>query len=168
MPLYQVEHSDPLTRAEMDELAVKITDIHKTAYGTPTPFISVVFEDISKTNFYEGGVQKPGYNRIFAIVRIGGSRTAQDFNELCVKLSQAWREVVSENDASTGSVERKLAGAFVLRSINALWEHGFVLPEPGEDGEWFKQNKTEFQKRAKAGDGTMMRLLKELGVSYEA
>jgi phenylpyruvate tautomerase PptA (4-oxalocrotonate tautomerase family) len=57
MPLYQVEHSDPLTRAEMDELATKITDIHKTAYGTPTPFIGVVFEDISKTNFYEGGVQ---------------------------------------------------------------------------------------------------------------
>ncbi|KAM0523903.1 hypothetical protein ACHAPE_001156 [Trichoderma viride] len=131
MPLYQVEHSDPLTRAEMDELAAKITDIHKTAYGTPTPFISVVFEDISKTNFYEGGVQKPGYNRIFAIVRIGGSRTSQDFNELCVKLSQAWSEVVSENDASTGSTERKLAGAFVLRSINALWEHGFVLPEVG-------------------------------------
>ncbi|KAM0485416.1 hypothetical protein ACHAPX_001402 [Trichoderma viride] len=110
---------------------------------------------------------KPGYNRIFAIVRIGGSRTSQDFNELCVKLSQAWSEVVSENDASTGSAERKLAGAFVLRSINALWEHGFVLPEPGEDEEWFKQNKAEFQKRARAGDGTMMRLLKELGVSLE-
>lgn len=56
MPLYQVEHSDPLTREERDELAAKVTDIHKTAYGTPTPFISVVFEDISKTNFYEGGV----------------------------------------------------------------------------------------------------------------
>ncbi|EHK39539.1 hypothetical protein TRIATDRAFT_323088 [Trichoderma atroviride IMI 206040] len=151
----------------MDELAAKITDIHKTAYGTPTPFISVVFEDISKTNFYEGGVQTPGYNRIFAIVRIGGSRTSQDFNELCVKLSQAWREVVSEKDASTGSVQRKLAGAFVLRSINAMWEHGFVLPEPGQDEEWFKQNKTEFQERARAGDGTMMRLLKELGISLE-
>lgn len=62
-------------------------------------------------------------------MRIGGSRTSQDFNELCVKLSQAWREAVSEKDASTGSVERKLAGAFVLRSINAMWEHGFVLPE---------------------------------------
>ncbi|KAL7904088.1 hypothetical protein GGI35DRAFT_242071 [Trichoderma velutinum] len=77
MPLYQVEHSDPLTRAEKDELAAKITDIHKNAYGSPTPFISVVFEDISKSDFYEGGVLKPGYNRIFAIVRIGGSRTSK-------------------------------------------------------------------------------------------
>ncbi|KAK1255389.1 hypothetical protein MKX08_009384 [Trichoderma sp. CBMAI-0020] len=134
----------------MDKLAAKITDIHKTAYGTPTPFISVVFEDMSKTNFYEVYKQKPGYNRIFAIVRIGGSRPSQDFNELCVKLSQAWRELVSENDASAGSAERKLAGAF-----------------PGGDEEWFKRNKLEFQERARAGDGTMMRLLKELGISLE-
>ncbi|KAL7926075.1 hypothetical protein ACQKWADRAFT_318587 [Trichoderma austrokoningii] len=163
MPLYQVQHSDPLTRAEMDKLAAKITDIHKTAYGTPTPFISVVFEDISKTSFYEGGVLKQGYNRLFAIVRIGGSRTSRDFNELCVKLANAWGEVVSQHDAASGSVQRKLAGAFVLRSINALCEHGFVLPEPGEDEEWFKRNEMEFRDRARAGDGTMMRLLKELG-----
>ncbi|KAH8124124.1 hypothetical protein LI328DRAFT_168763 [Trichoderma asperelloides] len=167
MPLYQVEHSDPLTRAEKDELAAKITDIHKTTYGTPTPFISVVFEDISKTDFYEGGVLKPGYNRIFAIVRIGGSRTTKDFNELCTKLSNAWREVISRNDSATRNVERKLAGAFVLRSINAMWERGFILPEPGQDKEWFEQKKTEFRERAKSGDGTMMRLLRELGVSLE-
>jgi hypothetical protein len=65
-------------------------------------------------------------NRIFATVRTAGSCTAADFSQLCTKLEGIWYEVVREEDYGK---EGALSGAFVLRSMEASIEEGFVLPQ---------------------------------------
>lgn len=54
MPLYEVQHCDSLTRSEKDDLAARITQIHKSAFGAPSLFISITFTDISSSDFYAG------------------------------------------------------------------------------------------------------------------
>lgn len=57
MPLYEVQHSASLTRSEKDALASRITQIHQSAFGAPSYFISIVFKDISTCDFYAGPVK---------------------------------------------------------------------------------------------------------------
>jgi phenylpyruvate tautomerase PptA (4-oxalocrotonate tautomerase family) len=54
MPLYQVEHSSPLTRAEKNDIAASITRIHQSAFGAPSIFIGITFKDISDVEYYTG------------------------------------------------------------------------------------------------------------------
>jgi phenylpyruvate tautomerase PptA (4-oxalocrotonate tautomerase family) len=54
MPLYEVHHCASLTRSEKDDLAARITQIHKSAFGAPSLFISIIFKDISGYDFYAG------------------------------------------------------------------------------------------------------------------
>jgi phenylpyruvate tautomerase PptA (4-oxalocrotonate tautomerase family) len=162
MPLYQVEHSSPLTRAEKNDIAASITRIHQSAFGAPSIFIGITFKDISDVEYYTGPNLKSSYNRILAIVRTGGSRTVADFNKLALALSEAWNDIVIKNDIAIGRAKRNLSGVFVLRSIEALIEHGLILPEAGTDETWLEQSITEFEKRANAGDPDFQELLVEL------
>ncbi|KAN0071819.1 hypothetical protein V8E54_010415 [Elaphomyces granulatus] len=130
MPLYQVEYTSPLTRSEKNDLAASITQIHQSAYGAPSIFIGVTFKDISAVEYYAGSKLKSSYNRIFAIVRTGGSRTVADFNKLALALSEAWDDIVVKNDVTIGRAERNLSGVFVLRSIE--WSMVCFYLKPGQ------------------------------------
>jgi hypothetical protein len=52
-----------------------------------------------------------------------------DLKDLCLSLSQAWEDIVRNDNANDGHPQRNLSGVFVMRSIEALMEHGFILPE---------------------------------------
>jgi phenylpyruvate tautomerase PptA (4-oxalocrotonate tautomerase family) len=60
MPLYEVQYCVPLARSEKDDLAARITKIHKSAFGAPSLFISITFNDISGSDFYAGPDQVSG------------------------------------------------------------------------------------------------------------
>ena len=52
-----------------------------------------------------------------------------DLKNICLSLSQAWDDIVRKDNANDGRSQRNLSGVFVTRSIEALMEHGFILPE---------------------------------------
>ena len=83
-------------------------------------------------------VKQQSTNRILANVRSGASRTSEMFNELCGEIVHAWDEVVNGGEKGTG--EKQLWAAFVLTSLAAGMEAGFVVPKVGGcgdgKGEW--------------------------------
>ncbi|PMD29481.1 hypothetical protein L207DRAFT_520971 [Hyaloscypha variabilis F] len=161
MPLYEVEYSIPLTQAHRNILASKITKLHHETYGIPSFFVSVKFTDGSKNENYSGGELRT-CNRIFATVRTAGSRTAADFGQLCKELEKLWYEVVREEEY--GKEGGALSGVFVLRSMEASVEEGFVLPQPGGDEDWLKGNLPKFKVLAAAGHRGFQSVVEELTV----
>lgn len=55
MPLYQVEHSCPLSQDQQEGLAKEITTIHSEKFTTPSLFVNVTFKDISSQPTYVAG-----------------------------------------------------------------------------------------------------------------
>lgn len=52
-----------------------------------------------------------------------------DLENLSLALSKAWDDIIIRADVNAGNSQRILSGVFVMRSIEALMEHGFLLPE---------------------------------------
>jgi len=48
MPMYDVEHTTPLTSSQRDALAKTITHIHSETFTTPKLFVNVRFVDLSQ------------------------------------------------------------------------------------------------------------------------
>lgn len=48
MPLYDVEHTTPLSKSQRDALAQAITKIHSETFTTPKLFVNVRFVDLGK------------------------------------------------------------------------------------------------------------------------
>lgn len=55
MPIYRVNHTCPLSLAQRDALAARITHIHTRKFATPSLFVNVVFEDVSESLAYVAG-----------------------------------------------------------------------------------------------------------------
>lgn len=91
-------------------------------------------------------------NAIHASVRPGPSRTRASWDELCRKLRAAWEQTLPNFP---------LHAIFILGSIIAGEEQGFLLPEAGHDVEWLRQHMPEFRKRAEEGNEDMKSLVDE-------
>lgn len=156
MPLYEIQHSVPLTRQQNVELAGQITHLHATTFTTPSLFVNVNFTDIdaSAQSFFIAGRPRPnGCNRITGMVRTSDKRTKQDFDTLAEKIESIWNQVVrgiesqSEGSAKTGEGdhkekdkkkgqpeeterdrEAKRLHAVFLYPMVAARESGFVIP----------------------------------------
>ena len=70
--------------------------------------------------------QKPT-NRILAHDRPGGGRSTADFNTLCEKITEGWNRIVETQDEKS-TPDRELRAVFILGTIVAGQEAGFVLP----------------------------------------
>jgi hypothetical protein len=57
---------------------------------------------------------------------------------------------------------RALHSVFVMGDIVAEAEQGFILPPPGQWGEWVQSNMGPVEERAKAGDEVMQALVAEV------
>ncbi|KAK7723097.1 hypothetical protein SLS57_004654 [Botryosphaeria dothidea] len=151
MPFYIINHKDPISPPQRDELAAVITKIHTTLFTAPSLFVNVKFEDLSQASYYVGG--KPTLiNAIHAHVRPGPSRPRSAFDELCRQLRAAWETIVTGTPLDT---------IFILGTIIAGEEKGVMLPEAGKDAEWLRENWAEFERRAQSGDAEMKTLVAE-------
>jgi hypothetical protein len=57
--------------------------------------------------------------------------------------------------------ERTLHNVFLMEDIVAGMEQGFMLPKAGKDVEWARENMEEFARRAKDGDESMKKMMRE-------
>lgn len=155
MPIYTIHHSHPLTPAQRDLLATRITQLHSTTFRAPSLFVNISFHDLSSTPTYTAGRLEPAPNHIRGHLRGGPSRSQKDYEELSVAIARAWEEVVGAGGGELGTV-------LLMPDIVAGVERGFLLPEAGRDGEWLRENWGEFRRRAGEGDEGMRELVREV------
>ena len=55
MPLFEIQHAAPLSGAQKDELALAITKLQCSKFGTPSVFVTVIFADGTKLDTYIAG-----------------------------------------------------------------------------------------------------------------
>ncbi|RTE79454.1 hypothetical protein BHE90_006059 [Fusarium euwallaceae] len=99
-------------------------------------------------------------NRIFSMVRAGGPRTAESFDELAQQLEAAWDAVINGGKRGHGDKEMKVVS--IQGSIPAGVESGLLLPRAGGDAAWLNENKPMFERLAQAGDADFVQLLDEM------
>ncbi|GAB1199689.1 hypothetical protein APSETT444_009046 [Aspergillus pseudonomiae] len=184
MPLYEVEHCIALSKAQRDELAQAITLLHTRKFTTPSLFVNVRFVDARNSCSYIGGKER-SINRIIAYVRPGGNRTTADFEELAQRVTDVWNQIVVQGDES-GTKESQLNRVFIMGTITAGMENGFLLPrvsgvddplrkdaflihgprllwlQAGEDTTWLRDNTPRFEELAKQGDSDFIELVAEM------
>lgn len=163
MPLYDVQHIVPLTDAQQDELAMAITKIHSTRFSTPKMFVNVKFTDISNTVTYIGGKRRTG-NHIIANVRVGPSRTQQDWDELCLEMLKAWDGIVPmpKVKRSAPDQDHSLRSCIIVGGLTAGYEAGFLIPPAGGDVAWLHEHMEEFEAKANGGDEEFAEMVQEV------
>ena len=91
-------------------------------------------------------------------MRVGPSRPREVFDELAMKLEDAWYEVVGKDGK-----EKELRCVLINGGRVAGRESGFVISAVGQEGNWMRENLGLIEKRAMEGDDEMLDLLEELG-----
>lgn len=155
MPWYDVEHVAPLSTAQCDSLAQKITDIHTSMFAVPSFLMNIQFHDASTHNTYVAGKRRLS-NRIKANVRVGASRPTKMFDDLAERLEKAWYEVMGTGPGM------ELRCVLINGGRVAGREAGFVISAAGQEASWMQENLPVIDRRAKEGDGEMKDLLEEL------
>jgi phenylpyruvate tautomerase PptA (4-oxalocrotonate tautomerase family) len=153
MPLYEIEHSIPLSKAQRDQIAQAITQIHTRKFSTPSLFVNIRFTDCANQCLYIAGEQVSGahfrttlncmfvalsaptlirvaqrsVNRILAFVRGGGPRTSTHLDELAEKILDAWNQIINGGKKAHGE-PGEMKVVTIVGSISAGIESGFLLP----------------------------------------
>ncbi|KAJ7488601.1 hypothetical protein B0H11DRAFT_2406680 [Mycena galericulata] len=162
MPLYEVWHSYPLTEAQRADLAQRITAIHTTVFTVPAAFVHVRFTDYAATEHYMGGKKRTGtMNLVLGNVRTGPTRPRDLYATLCRQIEAAWTASVG-NPATQGGAHAHLASVFVLGTVTASYEEGFLHAEAGHDVEWLRENLPKFQALADDGNEFFRDMIAEL------
>lgn len=128
-------------------------------------FVNVSYTDVSGKPMYVAGKRRSG-NHIRANVRVGPSRTKEDFDELCQAIARAWDHIIGAGlpkvRRSDPDRDTSLRSLILLGDLIGGLEAGFTLPAAGEDGAWMKENWTAFNKKAEEGDEEFAEMVKEV------
>ena len=167
MPSYEVYHSHPLTPSQRQALATSITNLHCTAFTTPSFFVHVQFisHDASDgTYFMAGKARLANSNHIKGHVRTSAARSRADFDDLGAKIESAWYDVLrvpGGPEPADDETKRLLKMSF--HPMIAIREVGMAIPEAGKEGEWFKRQMPFFEEMAeRKGNQDFVDLLREL------
>jgi phenylpyruvate tautomerase PptA (4-oxalocrotonate tautomerase family) len=161
MPLYEVHHSLPLSNEQRQSLATAITNLHCTAFTTPSFFVHIQFvpQDASDGNYFMAGKSKvTSSNRIIANVRTSPSRSKADFDALAEKIERAWYDAVEGSVADSKSALRMVA----FTQLVAIREAGVAIPEAGHEKAWFQENMPYFKEMSEKGLEEYSEMLHEL------
>ncbi|KAH8806042.1 hypothetical protein F5884DRAFT_902973 [Xylogone sp. PMI_703] len=169
MPLYDVQHSYPLTREQKDRVAEAITRLHSTMFHTPSMFVNIRFIATEpQGDFYVAGTptEPASPNRILALVRMGADRTKKMFDDLSEEIEKEWNKIVKYDStlhpATTEDKAKKLHIISWTAVIGAR-ENGVLLPGTGEEKTWLKSYMSYFKERAEMGrDEMFAAMLKEI------
>ncbi len=140
MPTYTVTNSNfNLSSKQQKNLAEGITKVHNVVTGANTYFAQVIFNKTKKDNHFMGGkkVKEPS---LFLLGQIRAGRSKEVKDKLIVDL----KDVLVKNS--------KLDETQVWVYINDLppsqmIEYGAVLPESGEEKEWFNNLSEKLKKK---------------------
>ena len=140
MPTYTVTNSNfNISSKQQKKLAEGITKVHNNVTGANTYFAQVIFNKIKKNNHFMGGklVKEPSLF-LLGQIRAGRSKEVKD------KLISDLKDVLVKNS--------NLDETHIWIYINDLppsqmIEYGAVLPESGEEKEWFNNLSEKLKKK---------------------
>lgn len=140
MPTYTVTNSNfNISSKQQKKLAEGITKVHNNVTGANTYFAQVIFNKIKKNNHFMGGklVKEPSLF-LLGQIRAGRSKEVKD------KLISDLKDVLVKNS--------NLNETQIWVYINDLppsqmIEYGAVLPESGEEKEWFNNLSEKLKKK---------------------
>lgn len=83
----------------------------------------------------------------------GGSRSREDFENLCGKIVSAWNKIVNvPSSQADRSGPKSLHAISIQACVSAGYEGGFFQPGAGGDQDWVTTHWKEFTSRAEQGD----------------
>ena len=124
MPLYRVfTQKDALDQATKASVAKSITDTHCGLTGAPKEFVHVFY--IESDDVEQGTVE------VLGAIRAG--RSTEVKNGIIGKIEDA---ILAAADVTRDKIKVSLMG------VVAKWvmEAGAIMPEPGEEEEWFARH----------------------------
>ena len=132
MPIYRASvPAGSLTRAQKEELAGAITDVHcERTGGTPRQFVHVIFTEVAPGDGFSGG-EASTVSIIVGLIRSG--RSEQVRTGLVTDITARWREITGQSSADV------LVALHEVRPRDAM-EWGQLLPEDGEETRWIAEH----------------------------
>lgn len=128
MPQYRcLVQQGRLNSAEKAELAHEITRIHCGLTGAPKHFVHVIFLEHPAGHWFTAGEQS-SFSIVNASIRAGRS-DAQKLM-LMEQISRGWSQI-------TGQSEREIVVTVTDIASEHWMEAGQLMPQPGEEKEWF-------------------------------
>ncbi|KAG9234846.1 hypothetical protein BJ875DRAFT_530670 [Amylocarpus encephaloides] len=161
MPLFEISHVAPLIKAQKDEMALAITKLQCSKFGTPSLFVTVVFADTTGLETYVAGKPRQT-NMIHVTFRDGAMHTQAQFDSLCIALQEIWSSAAQPSHGSHAPPELALGAVYVTGGVLAALEAGFIVPQAGKEKEWALGNMEAFKQKARGGDKDIAGLLEEL------
>lgn len=131
MPVYQCySPKGLLAESAKAKLAVEITTIHANATGAPELYVNVLFHEMPEGDCFVAG--KPStHSYLFGLIRHG--RHLETRQAMLREFSGMWTRVTGQSEAEF------LVALSEVDPANAM-EAGLILPEPGQEQEWFDEN----------------------------
>ncbi|MFF7474096.1 tautomerase family protein [Streptomyces sp. NPDC008092] len=132
MPIYHVSSPRGLLGTEQRQrIAKAFTDAHVEFTGAPAVFVHVFFNELPEGVAYSAGEPDHGISGIQGSIRAG--RTLAAKQNLIRSITAAYSEIAGV------SPKQVLSGLNEIDS-DITMEYGLILPHPGGEAEWFKEN----------------------------
>ena len=133
MPVYQcISPEGLLDDSGRESIAAEITRIHCNATGAPPSFVNVLFLDTPRGKFFVEG-RPSNHSVVLGQVREG--RDVATHQAMLRDLSQMWARL-------TGQSEGELLVVLSEAPSENVMEAGLILPRPGDEEQWFRENRT--------------------------
>ena len=132
MPLYEcISPPGTVTDTTRPQIAAEITRLHTEATGAPKSFVHVAFLDLPRGAHYTAAQLDPHTTIIAANIRSG--RSLETRQNLIKAISASWSRL-------TGQPENQLVMNVTEVESETVMEFGLILPAPGHEDEWMKEN----------------------------
>lgn len=117
------------------EIAEEITRIHTEATGAPRSFVNVVFQELPAGRIFTAGAPAPT-SVIGGTIRAG--RDSEVKRGMLTELSAMWERI-------TGRSQRELLVGLTDIEADQAMEAGLLFPQPGEEAQWFEDNRERLE-----------------------
>jgi phenylpyruvate tautomerase PptA (4-oxalocrotonate tautomerase family) len=140
MPFYRcLIPKDSLSYEQRERIAVAFTDVHCGLSTAPRHFVQVAFLDSPSSgeviDSHGNGVVR--YDTPYFIA--GGNRAGRS-SETKNKILEG----VIDRFSEIAGVPREMVGGFISEAPGSwTMEAGRILPDPGEEADWLRENSTE-------------------------
>jgi phenylpyruvate tautomerase PptA (4-oxalocrotonate tautomerase family) len=129
MPTYVISLARNLVNdAQKSAIAEAISRIHNESTGAPSYFVQVVFEEKEPSNRFLGGSLEEKHVWVRGDIRAG--RTEAQRTALILSIMRQVSRITTVKEENVWVYLNNLAPGDML-------EYGHVLPQPGQEAEWF-------------------------------
>ena len=133
MPVYSLTSREKINDVNKEKLANLFTDVHCGLTGAPEQFVHVIFAD---------GVPLKDGKDLYIQANVRAGRTEATVADIRKQLVEKSADILSIPSSQV---------RINLLEIQPKWcvEGGYVMPEPGEEDEWFEKVNAALAEREK-------------------